>query len=284
MSNNNNLEPLPKSEKYIENLERRILYDTKSREQGQAATTVLIELSNLQLGLNVLDLASGSGVPALDIASIIGSGGHVTATDQSAGSLELAKAEAKTIGLTNLSFEATSAQSLPFDDETFDLVTCRVGMMFFPEPVEALNEVNRVLKIGGKFVSIVQGSEQRSLWQSSLLEPFRKYISVPVPGPDDIHPLRFAEPGSLQDTFEKAGFAHIQEKYLDVPWPWHGTPEEFWEVRKVGGALYPQLIDKVPQEHRDQLFKEIIESISRYYDGTIITIIAGIGTAVGYKP
>jgi len=284
MSNNNNLEPLPKSEKYIENLERRILYDTKSREQGQAATTVLIELSNLQLGLNVLDLASGSGVPALDIASIIGSGGHVTATDQSAGSLELAKAEAKTIGLTNLSFEATSAQSLPFDDETFDLVTCRMGMMFFPEPVEALNEVNRVLKIGGKFVSIVQGSEQRSLWQSSLLEPFRKYISVPVPGPDDIHPLRFAEPGSLQDTFEKAGFAHIQEKYLDVPWPWHGTPEEFWEVRKVGGALYPQLIDKVPQEHRDQLFKEIIESISRYYDGTIINFIAGIGTAVGYKP
>ena len=87
MSNNNNLEPLPKSEKYIENLERRILYDTKSREQGQAATTVLIELSNLQLGLNVLDLASGSGVPALDIASIIGSGGHVTATNQSAGSL-----------------------------------------------------------------------------------------------------------------------------------------------------------------------------------------------------
>ena len=116
-----------------------------------------------------------------------------------------------------------------------------------------------------------------------LLEPFRKYISVPVPGPDDIHPLRFAEPGSLQDTFEKAGFAHIQEKYLDVPWPWHGTPEEFWEVRKVGGALYPQLIDKVPQEHRDQLFKEIIEFISRYYDGTIINFIAGIGTAVGYK-
>ena len=164
MSNNNNLEPLPKSEKYIENLERRILYDTKSREQGQAATTVPIELSNLQLGLNVLDLASGSGVPALDIASIIGSGGHVTATDQSAGALELAKAEAKTIGLTNLSFEATSAQSLPFEDETFDLVTCRMGMMFFPEPIEALKEVNRVLKIGGKFVSIVQGSEQRSLW------------------------------------------------------------------------------------------------------------------------
>ena len=60
--------------------------------------------------------------------------------------------------------------------------------------------------------------------------------------------------------------------------------QQFWEVRKSGGALYPQLIDKIPQEHRDQLFKEIIESISRYYDGTIINFIAGIGTAVGYKP
>ena len=69
-----------------------------------------------------------------------------------------------------------------------------------------------------------------------------------------------------------------------MPWPWHGTPEEFWELRKSGGALYPQLIEQVPADQRDQLFKEIIVSISRYYDGTIINFIAGIGTAVGYKP
>ena len=74
MSSIDKLKPSPNSDKYIENLERRILYDTKSREQGQAATELLIELSNLQLGLEVLDLASGSGVPALAIASIIGSG------------------------------------------------------------------------------------------------------------------------------------------------------------------------------------------------------------------
>ena len=198
--------------------------------------------------------------------------------------MDLAKTEAESEGLTNLSFQTTSAQSLPFDDGVFDVVTCRMGMMFFPEPVAALKEVYRVLKRGGKFVSLVQGTEQRSLWQSSLLEPFRKYISVPVPGPTDIHPLRFAEPGSLLETFEKAGFEAIQEKYQDVPWPWHGTPEEFWELRKSGGALYPQLIEQVPADQRDQLFKEIIVSISRYYDGTIINFIAGIGTAVGYKP
>ena len=99
----------------------------------------------------------------------------------------------------------------------FDVVTCRVGMMFFPEPVDALKEVYRGLKSGGKLGSLVQGTEQRSLWQSSLLEPFRKYISVPVPGPTEIHPLRFAELGSLLETFEKAGFEIIQEKYQDVP-------------------------------------------------------------------
>ena len=70
MSNIDKLKPSPNSEKYIENLERRILYDTKSREQGQAATKLLIELSNLQLDLNVLDLASGSGVPALALSLI----------------------------------------------------------------------------------------------------------------------------------------------------------------------------------------------------------------------
>ena len=283
MASDNNSEPSSKSEKYIENQGKNI-YDSKSRLQGQRATDVLLEFANLRPGLNVLDLASGSGVPALDIARIVGSSGHVTATDQSASALDLAKTEAESEGLTNLSFQTTSAQSLPFDDGVFDVVTCRMGMMYFPEPVAALKEVYRVLKRGGKFVSLVQGTEQRSLWQSSLQEPFRKYISVPVPGPTDIHPLRFAEPGSLLETFEKAGFEAIQEKYQDVPWPWHGTPEEFWELRKSGGALYPQLIEQVPAEQRDQLFKEIIVSISRYYDGTIINFIAGIGTAVGYKP
>jgi ubiquinone/menaquinone biosynthesis C-methylase UbiE len=283
MAGDNNTGPSSKSENYIENQVKNI-YDSKSRLQGQRATDVLLEFANLHPGLNVLDLASGSGVPALDIARIVGSSGHVTATDQSANALDLAKTEAESEGLTNLSFQTTSAQSLPFDDGVFDVVTCRMGMMFFPEPVAALKEVYRVLKRGGKFVSLVQGTEQRSLWQSSLLEPFRKYISVPVPGPTDIHPLRFAEPGSLLETFENAGFEDIQEKYQDVPWPWHGTPEEFWELRKSGGALYPQLIEQVPANQRDQLFKEIIVSISRYYDGTIINFIAGIGTAVGYKP
>jgi ubiquinone/menaquinone biosynthesis C-methylase UbiE len=283
MAGDNNSGPSSKSENYIENQVKNI-YDSKLRLQGQRATDVLLEFANLRPGLNVLDLASGSGVPAIDIARIVGSSGHVTATDQSANALDLAKTEAESEGLTNLSFQTTSAQSLPFDDGVFDVVTCRMGMMFFPEPVSALKEVYRVLKRGGKFVSLVQGTEQRSLWQSSLLEPFRKYISVPVPGPTDIHPLRFAEPGSLLETFENAGFEAIQEKYQDVPWPWHGTPEEFWELRKSGGALYPQLIEQVPADQRDQLFKEIIVSISRYYDGAIINFIAGIGTAVGYKP
>ena len=96
-----------------------------------------------------------------------------------------------------------------------------------------------------------------------------------MPGPTDIHPLRFAEPGSLLETFEKAGFENIQEKYLDVPWPWHGTPEEYWELRQSGGALYSQLMGKVTPEQRDQLYKEIIGSISCHYDGTTINFIAG---------
>ena len=77
MAGNNNSEPSSKSKKYIENQVKNI-YGSKLRLQGQIATDVLLKFANLRPGLNFLDLASGSGVPALDIASIVGSGGHVT--------------------------------------------------------------------------------------------------------------------------------------------------------------------------------------------------------------
>ena len=97
MAGDNNSSPSSKSENYIENQVKNI-YDSKLRLQGQRATDVLLEFANLRPGLHVLDLASGSGVPAIDIARIVGSSGHVTATDQSANALDLAKTEAESEG------------------------------------------------------------------------------------------------------------------------------------------------------------------------------------------
>ena len=54
----------------------------------------------------------------------------------------------------SVSFEVADAQQLPFDDESFDLVLCLFGIMFFPDKVQANEEARRVLRPGGCYVLV----------------------------------------------------------------------------------------------------------------------------------
>ena len=71
------------------------------------------------------------------------------ATDLGPGMLGAAEENARTAGVTNISFQQADAHSLPLPDETFDRVTCRFGVMYFAEIGQALREIRRVLRRRG---------------------------------------------------------------------------------------------------------------------------------------
>ena len=121
-------------------------WKAKSAAMGQPVTEALVEYAQPLPGMQVLDLASGTGEPAITLASSVGTTGHVTALDLSAGLLEIAEQRARTRGLTNFSTQQADAHSLPFPDNSFDLATSRFGVMFFAEPRAALQELRRVLR------------------------------------------------------------------------------------------------------------------------------------------
>src|SRR5439155_5325472 len=101
-------------------------------------------------GLDVLDLASGTGEPALTLAPLVLPGGTVTATDLLPEILAVAEEQAAQQGRANLRCGVADAGDLPFADASFDRVTCRFGVMFFPDVPRALREVCRVLRPGGR--------------------------------------------------------------------------------------------------------------------------------------
>ncbi len=87
--------------------------------------------------MDVLDLASGEGDPVLTLAALVGEHGTVTATDVNPGPLAAAAVHARQSGISNIQFHVADAQQLPFEDAAFDRVTCRFGVMFFPDPLAA---------------------------------------------------------------------------------------------------------------------------------------------------
>ena len=108
---------------------------------------VLIELIKPRPEWHVLDVGTGAGHTALTFAPHVA---HVIASDLTGQMLAKAAELAETRGLTNIKTRAADAESLPFDDASFDLVTCRLAFHHFPNSHQAISAFARVLKTGGR--------------------------------------------------------------------------------------------------------------------------------------
>src|ERR1044071_5393656 len=105
----------------------------------------LVTLTSPQKNRHALDVATGGGHVAYTFAPHVA---RVWATDITQEMLDQVKGEAEKRGLANVRTTYAKAEALPFEDGTFDLVTCRIAPHHFDSIPEFLSEVNRVLKPG----------------------------------------------------------------------------------------------------------------------------------------
>ncbi|HEX2172377.1 MAG TPA: class I SAM-dependent methyltransferase [Dehalococcoidia bacterium] len=252
--------------------------------QSRAATETIVQAAQLKPGMRVLDLASGSGEPALTVAAAVGPDGRVTATDLVPQMLAVAEDIAKQRGLINSDFQPADAEALPFPDQTFDAVTCRFGVMFFPNVVQGLREVRRVLKPDGRATFLAWGPLDQNPAFFTALGPFIKRANLPPPDPDAPNPLRFAQAGSLSAAMEEARFRHVTEEQRTIAWPYPGPPEEAWEsLREVGAPAFGRLMKAVPAEQLDVVIGEVVAGIRHYYDGQRVNFPATVVLVSGTR-
>lgn len=114
----------------------------------------MVSLLNLKDTDHVLDIAAGTGEPGLTIALRV-KDGKVVITDLAEGMLVIARENAERKGISNAEFVSCDVCELPFADNTFDAISCRLGFMFFPDMQLAAKEMFRVLKPGGRLVTSV---------------------------------------------------------------------------------------------------------------------------------
>jgi ubiquinone/menaquinone biosynthesis C-methylase UbiE len=107
------------------------------------------DLAQPQPGERVLDIATGPGRLALELGEYTG---YIVGVDITLALLEKAETERQAKGRENIRFHVANVESLPFPDQTFDLVTCHKAFHHFSAPQAVLAEVRRVLKGDGRFV------------------------------------------------------------------------------------------------------------------------------------
>ena len=246
-------------------------------------TQALIEHAEIREGQSVLDVAGGPGEPSLTIAETVGPTGSVTCTDFVAEMVETARAEAERRGITNIRFQQCSADDLPFPDNSFDAVVCRLGVMLFPDPLAAIKEMLRVTKPGGHLAFVV--------WHKSELNPFcyavtnvmDQHINSQPEDPDAPGAFRFAEPGKLANVMTAAGAVEVKEQVLKFEIAAPISSREFWGMRSQMSDTLRAKLNQLPADEQSRVATEIEQSVQQFFPQNQMKFPAQMIVASGKK-
>lgn len=150
-------------------------YVTSSTHATSDDLLLMIKWLSPTSDMRALDIATGGGHVAKHLSSHVS---KVIATDLTAEMLT--NTENHLRDYKNISFAIADAEKLPFNDDSFDIVTCRIAAHHFPHPENFISEVFRVLKSSGRFVLIDNIASENPLLDNfvNTFEKMRDYSHV----------------------------------------------------------------------------------------------------------
>jgi len=207
----------------------------------------LIAALDVQKGDHLLDVASGTGEPALTLAKHMRDSISICGVDAAHGMISVAKQKAEKAGLSNISFQEMAAESLDFPENSFDRALCRFGVMLFDNPLQGLQSIHRALKPGGTFVASVWGMPEK------MTTLYWSYMAFKDRVPEDTYPplekvTSLGEPGVAEALFSDAGFTNVrvERKMFDYHFP---SFDAYWEAMIKSDLLKIQFAALLSDEH-----------------------------------
>jgi ubiquinone/menaquinone biosynthesis C-methylase UbiE len=246
----------------IKKYKQQLLTDFNSRthyDQGRFYAPVanrLIEFAKLQSGQTILDIATGTGIVALNAAKIVGDAGKVIGVDISSGMLGYAKQKLAAEGLKNVNFQEADAEKLTFTAKSFDVLLCSLAICYLTDIPTALRQWHRFLKSSG--ILAFNAWAETAFPPSVLFREVAQRYGVKVPNPNE--PLGTVE--RCHNVLQEAGFKNI--KVTQEQFGWYFTPdaktaEELWKMnsKNVFGYQVFQLAPDQLEQCRCEYISEV---------------------------
>jgi len=183
----------------------------------------IVQETRIDLGMNVLDVATGTGIVSIEVAKKVGEYGMVLGIDFSKPMLKQALKKTKAQGLRNIDFILADAHYMPFPQRYFDAVTSCFTFAFLSNPQKAAEEMARVVRFGGRVASVEWEKPPFDFW------------------------AEFREKGGIRDFRESelikilcnSGFKKIRTKRIQVL---HRRPNVSEELVKKSQLLAAKLM------------------------------------------
>jgi len=174
---------------------------------GQWASRV-IAFANPQPGERILDVACGTGALTRVVAQSVGPNGRVVGLDLYSDMLAIAQTiKLDPSNTAPIEWREGDASAIPFENESFDIVFCNFGLMFFPDRVAALKEMRRILKPNGRLALAVWGSIAKCPGQMAMKQTWERHFTDEAGLFDAQHSL--GSPEIVLSLIQDAGFKDV---------------------------------------------------------------------------
>jgi len=180
----------------------RYLVPVLFQPYAQLLATRAVELAPSR----ILETAAGTGVVTAALAQALPTA-EILATDLNQAMLDVA---AERVTSSNVSFREADALDLPFEPESFDLVVCQFGAMFYPDKVAGNAEAHRVLRPGGRYLVAIWDEIEKNPLCHLAHQTMQRLFPDNPPMFMKRGPFSYADPRQIERDLRDGGFADVR--------------------------------------------------------------------------
>jgi SAM-dependent methyltransferase len=225
----------------------------------------LVDLLEPRPGQVILELAAGPGDTGFSALPRLLPGGRLVTTDVAPEMLDAARRRAAELGLEDVSFAVEDAAALTFDDDAFDGILCRWGLMLIPDMDAAAAEMRRVARPGGRVALAVWASPDANEWMTASGRAALELGLTEPSDPEAPGPFRLSGEGALEAVLSGAGLS--VQAIEDVPLMWHASSvDEWWEISTDMSRLLALLRAQLTDDQLADVRQAAERRLARYLD------------------
>jgi ubiquinone/menaquinone biosynthesis C-methylase UbiE len=232
---------------------------SSSYDQGEfhpKLAHLLVQYSQIQTGQKVLDLATGTGLVAIEVAQIIGKEGEVIGVDIAAGMLAQAQSKIENLGLQNIQLIQAEAETIDFPQQSFDRILCCSALPYLTNIDQALKHWHFLLKKDG--LICISGFSTQAFMAGILMRKIFKKYGVILPEFNQVT----STSEQCYQLLARAGFQNIEIKTLQLgSYMTLAEGEKMWEIMLKNPLSAP--VDQLPLAIKDQAQAEYNQAIKK---------------------
>lgn len=245
-------------------------WERATAEWAEPATQAMLELAGIAPGIKVLDIACGAGSQTLSAARIVGTHGHVIASDISETMLQHVLENVRVAGLQNVSILQGAADEIQIPAESVDAAICRLGLMLFPDPKSALKCLHRALKPGGKVAVVVFTNPAANPHRAKAMQILLRHTGKPPPEPGQPGIYALGGPGIMETLYEDSGFSNVVTRKLEIPMVMGSAMDALHMMQDAYGAYRATLQDS-SEIVRKAAWAEVLDMLKTFeVDGKFV--------------